>query len=115
MSNAPKPSVLSFDGKDDYVALPAANNDYSQGFTVEAWVQYNSFQQSWSRIIDFGNGPGQNSIVLGHVGTSNNLGFHLYSSAGTDIIEIPNALKIGKWTNIVVTISKSGEVKEERK
>ncbi|MFM6039522.1 MAG: LamG-like jellyroll fold domain-containing protein, partial [Sphaerospermopsis kisseleviana] len=104
-------SVLSFDGKDDYVALPAANNDYSQGFTVEAWVQYSSFQQSWSRIIDFGNGQGQNNIVLGHVGTSNNLGFHLYSSAGTDIIEIPNALEIGKWTHIVVTIDKSGEAK----
>lgn len=107
-----KVSVLSFDGKDDYVALPAVNNDYSQGFTVEAWVQYSSFQQSWSRIIDFGNGQGQNNIVLGHVGTSKDIGFHLYTTAeGCKIIEIANALEIGKWTHIAVTISKSREGK----
>ena len=107
-----KVSVLSFDGKDDYVALPAVNNDYSQGFTVEAWVQYSSFQQSWSRIIEFGNGQGQNNIVLGHVGTSKDIGFHLYTTAeGRKMIEIANALEIGKWTHIAVTISKSREGK----
>ena len=106
-----KVSVLSFDGKDDYVALPAVNNDYSQGFTVEAWVQYSSFQQSWSRIIEFGNGQGQNNIVLGHVGTSKDIGFHLYTTAAFDKIEIANALEIGKWTHIAVTISKSREGK----
>ncbi|MDB9468881.1 LamG domain-containing protein [Dolichospermum circinale] len=106
-----KVSVLSFDGKDDYVALPAVNNDYSQGFTVEAWVQYSSFQQSWSRIIDFGNGQGQNNIVLGHVGTSKDIGFHLYTTAAFDKIEIVNALEIGKWTHIAVTINKSREGK----
>ncbi len=107
-----KVSVLSFDGKDDYVALPAVNNDYSQGFTVEAWVQYSSFQQFWSRIIDFGNGQGQNNIVLGHVGTSKDIGFHLYTTAeGRKMIEIANALEIGKWTHIAVTISKSREGK----
>ena len=103
--------VLSFDGKDDYVALSAANTDYSQGFTVEAWARYSSFQQSWSRIIDFGNGAGQNSIILGHVGTSNALGFHLYSSAGTYSIEAANALEIGKWMHLVATIDKSGLAK----
>ena len=106
-----KVSVLSFDGKDDYVALPAVNNDYSQGFTVEAWVQYSSFKQSWSRIIEFGNGPGQNNIVLGHVGTSKNIGFHLYTTSGLHTIEIANALEIGKWTHIAVTISESREGK----
>lgn len=106
-----KVSVLSFDGKDDYVALPAVNNDYSQGFTVEAWVQYSSFKQSWSRIIEFGNGPGRNNIVLGHVGTSKDIGFHLYTTSGLHKIEIANALEIGKWTHIAVTISKSREGK----
>ena len=110
-ATAKKVSVLSFDGKDDYVALPAVNNDYSQGFTVEAWVQYSSFQQSWSRIIEFGNGQGQNNIVLGHVGTSKDIGFHLYTTAAFDKIEIANALEIGKWTHIAVTISKSREGK----
>ncbi|GCA71347.1 hypothetical protein MiYa_02886 [Microcystis aeruginosa NIES-2519] len=63
-------SVLTFDGIDDYIQLPAANTDYSQGFTVEAWVQHQSWR-FWSRIIDFGNGAGKNNIVLGNVGTSN--------------------------------------------
>ncbi|WP_228036367.1 hypothetical protein [Microcystis sp. LEGE 00066] len=43
-------SVLAFDGIDYYVQLPAANTDYSQGFTVEAWVQHKSFR-SRSRIM----------------------------------------------------------------
>ncbi|MBK1987689.1 hypothetical protein A0J48_009095 [Sphaerospermopsis aphanizomenoides BCCUSP55] len=103
--------VLSFDGKDDYVGLPAAKIDYSQGFTVEVWARYTSFQQSWSRIIDFGNGAGKNNIVLAHLGTSNTLAFHLYSNAGVDMIEVPNSLEMGKWTHLAVTIDKSGVAK----
>ena len=44
-------SYLSFDGIDDFVALPAMNIDWSQGLTVEAWVRYEKFNV-FSRIID---------------------------------------------------------------
>ena len=100
-------SVLAFDGIDDYVQLPAANTDYSQGFTVEAWVQHKSFR-SWSRIIDFGNGAEKNSIVLGNVGKSNALGLHLFCNNEKHFIEAPNALEIGKCTHVAATIDKSG-------
>ncbi|MDB9545621.1 DUF2235 domain-containing protein [Microcystis aeruginosa CS-1036] len=100
-------SVLAFDGIDDYVQLPAANTDYSQGFTVEAWVQHKSFR-SWSRIIDFGNGAEKNSIVLGNVGKSKPLGLHLFCNNEKHFIEAPNALEIGKWTHVAATIDKSG-------
>ncbi|GBF00254.1 hypothetical protein NIES298_45000 [Microcystis aeruginosa NIES-298] len=100
-------SVLAFDGIDDYVQLPAANTDYSQGFTVEAWVQHKSFR-SWSTIIDFGNGAEKNSIVLGNVGKSKPLGLHLFCNNEKHFIEAPNALEIGKWTHVAATIDKSG-------
>ncbi|GBL15555.1 hypothetical protein MTo_02869 [Microcystis aeruginosa NIES-1211] len=103
-------SVLTFDGIDDYIQLPAANTDYSQGFTVEAWVQHQSWR-FWSRIIDFGNGAGKNNIVLGNVGTSNALGLHLYCNNGHHILEAANVLEIGKWTHIGATIDQSGMAK----
>lgn len=104
-------SVLAFDGIDDYVQLPAVNTDYSQGFTVEAWVQYKSFRRSWSRIIDFGNGQGNKNIVLANVGTSSTLGLHLYCNNGTHTIEAPNTLEIDKWIHVAATIDKSGMAK----
>jgi choline dehydrogenase-like flavoprotein len=107
-----KSNVLCFDGKDNHVVLPTDNTDYSQGFTVEAWVWYGSFEQYWSRIVEFGNGPGQKNIVLGHAGKSNSLGFHLVgTSTGAYVFEVPNSLEIGKWTHVAATINKSGEAK----
>jgi hypothetical protein len=102
--------VLVFDGIDDYVQLPAVNTDYSEGFTVEAWVQYKSFR-SWSRIIEFGNGPGKNNIHLATWGTSNGLNLHLFCNNGKHFIEIPNTLEIDKWTHLAATVDKSGMAK----
>lgn len=104
-------NVLCFDGKWNHVVLPPDNSDYSQGITVEAWVWYGSFAQNWSRIVDFGNGQGRNNIVLAHVGTSNSLAFHTFTSTGGYAVEVPNALEIGKWAHVAATIDKSGEAK----
>ena len=48
--------VMKFDGVNDHIVLPEMNDDFSQGFTVEVWVWYDSFK-NWSRIIHFGMVP----------------------------------------------------------
>ena len=98
-------SPLRFDGQNDYIVLPETNIDYSQGFTIEAWVYYNSFQ-SWSRIIDFGNGPDKDNIIFAN--TSNGLALDIKTGASGQRIIAENSLEIGKWTHLAGTIDAAG-------
>ncbi|MBD2483427.1 LamG-like jellyroll fold domain-containing protein [Planktothrix sp. FACHB-1365] len=100
--------VLSFDGKDDYVSIPTMNFDYSQGFTVEAWVLYYSFQY-WSRIIDFGNGSSCHNIVFTNADTKSQFGIEIYHQAQCkDIESSEGTLNTGVWMHLAGTIDKFG-------
>ncbi|MGB8686527.1 MAG: LamG domain-containing protein, partial [Microcoleus sp.] len=107
-----KPSnmVMKFDGVNDHISLPAMNINYSQGFSLEVWVRYNSLK-SWSRIFDFGNGAGTDNILLANKGTTNTLGFHVYRGTTSLGIEVANFLELGKWIHIAVTLDASGNGK----
>ncbi|MBD2458120.1 hypothetical protein H6G80_29150 [Nostoc sp. FACHB-87] len=102
--------VLEFNGQNNYVSLPAVNIDYSQGFSVEAWVRYNSFKY-WSRIIDFGNGVSSNNIVFANPETTNQLALDVKTSAGERRITSAAVLETGKWTHLAATIDQSGFAK----
>jgi len=67
-----------FDGVDDYIELPVINEDFSRGFTVMAWVDFQG-SGSWERIIDFGNGANDDNILFARQGTTNNLVFEVYN------------------------------------
>lgn len=97
---------FNFDGVDDYVSLPEMTIDYSQGFTVSAWVHYESFQQ-WSRIIDFGNGAGQANILLANKETGNQLTLLSYSAI-LGYLDAPNALTLKQWVHVSATIGLDG-------
>ncbi|MBD2483426.1 LamG-like jellyroll fold domain-containing protein [Planktothrix sp. FACHB-1365] len=99
--------VLSFDGKDDYVSIPTMNVDYSQGFTVEAWVLYHSFQVN-SRVIDFGNGKDSNNIVFHTKGTARKLYLVVAHNSIQQGIESEEVLETGVWIHVAATIDKSG-------
>ncbi|MEM7396948.1 MAG: LamG domain-containing protein, partial [Verrucomicrobiota bacterium] len=73
MPDDTKRSALTFDGRSNYIELPALNLDYSKGFTIEAWVRFDSFAPNWSRIFDFGNGQENNNILLARAGTGRTL------------------------------------------
>jgi hypothetical protein len=100
-------SVLTFDGKDDYVSLPEMNFDYSQGFTVEAWVLYHSFNH-WSRIIDFGNGQNNNNIVFANKQRTQNLALSVRINTTQESQFYAPGLEAGVWTHVATTIDKSG-------
>ena len=78
-SNAQIGETLDFDGVDDYLQAP--NDVYFDGdFTIEAWVYPKNFG-NWSRIIDFGNGAGNNCVLLASTfGTSGAPGFYVGGS-----------------------------------
>lgn len=107
-----KPSnlVTKFDGVSGHISLPAININYSQGFSLEVWVRYNSFK-NWSRIIDFANGAPSDNILLANPGTSNTLLFQIHRGTDAQNIQVANFLELGKWIHIAVTLEPSGNTK----
>lgn len=102
---------MVFDGIDDHIALPAINFDYSSGITVEAWVHYKSFN-SWSRILDFGNGQAKNNILLANNGSNNTLSFEIYQDGKRpNTLSVKNALKTGEWIHVAASADKDGKAK----
>lgn len=100
-------SALNFDGVNDYVELPSTPENLFQSFTIESWVCYHELG-NYTRIFDFGNGSASDNILLTNVGTTNNLGLHIYQGNNSQSIEIPNAIEIGEWLHITVTMDNAG-------
>ncbi len=97
-------SVLSFDGKDDYVVFPPIVADFSNGLTVEAYVRYFSFV-SWSRIFHFGNaGKNDNNNFVFLNGPDNSLRFYVYSAT----IVMSKILDKNVWMHLAATVDKDG-------
>ena len=65
---------LNFDGIDDYgiVSELEESINWVDGFRVEFEAQWNEFNY-WSRIIDFGNGPSSDNIIIANYQNSNEL------------------------------------------
>jgi hypothetical protein len=98
---------MKFDGVNDCVSLPEINYDLSKGMSFEAWVWYDSFQ-SWSRIIDFGNGAGNENIMLANDGSSNTLHFGVFRQSTQQSVRATGALETKKWIHLAATIDASG-------
>ncbi|MCF2149778.1 hypothetical protein IQ276_025790 [Desmonostoc muscorum LEGE 12446] len=105
-----KHSVLSLDGVDDYIALPAMEHDFSSGFTVQAWVRYDSFEHG-SRIIELGNGESADNIILANKEQENHLVFSIYTGATVQEITALYVLDTNVWMHLAATIDTSGNVK----
>ncbi|MFM6408979.1 MAG: LamG-like jellyroll fold domain-containing protein, partial [Microcystis sp.] len=107
LNQSPDYSVMKFDGVNDCVSLPEINYDLSKGMSFEAWVWYDSFQ-SWSRIIDFGNGAGNENIMLANDGSSNTLHFGVFRQSTQQSVRATGALETKKWIHLAATIDASG-------
>ncbi len=103
-------NCLSFDGVDNYIQLPAINFDYSQGFTVGAWVYYESFKK-WSRIIDFGIAEKNENILLANEMTTNKLSFNFFSGSTDKRIQADGILELSQWVYLTATIDGLGNAK----
>ncbi len=95
---------LDFDGTDDYVDLP--DDVYFDGdFTVESWV-YPKAHNNWSRVLDFGNGAGDENIVLGlsDAGTTGKPFLAVVDGANWSSIVSPVDLPLNKWSHLSATL-----------
>ena len=82
LQNDGKEYALVLDGTDDYLQVPTlpSSIDFAGGFTIEfeaVWTALNS----WSRVMDFGNGSGSDNILIATSETTANLTAHVYNGA----------------------------------
>ena len=100
-------SALRFDGATAHAALPTMNPDFSQGFTIEAWVRYDAFN-FWSRILDAGNGAPGDNIIFANSEATSDLNLSIVIGGTSAVLTARGALELGKWLHLCATIDTSG-------
>ena len=77
---------INFDGTNDYAQINEleASIDFLNGFTVEFEAEWSALN-SWSRIMDFGNGQNSNNIAIGNRATTGNIYAVLRGSTTHDL------------------------------
>ena len=96
--------VLNFDGEKDYLTLPTMNIDYSQGFTLAAWIWFDRFRR-YSAVAELSSDTKTN-IILSNVDTDKpqiSLRIKRDESPNSNIT-VSNALYTKKWIHIAVTV-----------
>jgi len=98
-------SVLSFDGYDDYVKLPAAASEY-KGYTIMMWVKSTNAAM-WERVFDLGDGMANNFFFTTYAYASGFRVAHKYNDSTENMVSGTSALTKNTWTHVAVTISAS--------
>ena len=101
-------STFAMDGSEGGAEIE--NLKTGGAMTIAAWVRFNDFEQPWSRILDFGNGPADNNIILSHQANSNGLSFRVYSgdSNQSSSLEINDFFRQEEWLHVTATVDDSG-------
>jgi len=99
----------SFNGSSNYMyingGLSAGNPNFGTYWTAMGWVYWNSFAEQGSRIIDFGNGAGQDNFEIHHdSGTSPVTGsIHLFNNTNNYYRQDTNLWSTGAWKHFIYT------------
>lgn len=99
-----------------YVSLPEMNDDFSDGFSLEAWVWWDyktvtatvSTMPSYTRVFDMSSsaGTGFESVLLCNVSTTRSLAFSIKGPTANGLLTatLTDGIDPGAWTHICVTI-----------
>ncbi|HEV8606351.1 MAG TPA: right-handed parallel beta-helix repeat-containing protein [Tepidisphaeraceae bacterium] len=104
-------TAMRLDGTNDFVQLPSGFADFSNGITMEAWVNPTN-QANFSRIFNLGSGQGNDLILVGRYSTTaDTLFVQTYNgtTAGTTLT-FGGILDLNRWTHLAVSITQSGSV-----
>ena len=96
-------NFLSLNGSNQYATLP--QQSLGGPLTIESWVKLNSYSD-WSRIIDLGNGPGNNNIMIGFKENTGTLFFQGIDASGATYIHITTSVQppLNQWNHIAASI-----------
>ena len=95
--------MLDLDGVDDHVRVPAGIW-FSNEFTIETWVYARSYN-SYSRVIDFGNGaPSDNVILVLSEASTGRPDFSVVRGVTVQTITPPDLIPLNEWVHLAVTL-----------
>ena len=97
----------SFSGEQQYISAPSGVYNFSNGMTYMGWIYYDDFS-NWSRLMDFGNGPNADNIVLANPGLTNDLRLDIRIGTASTGFTVSNILTQGEWLHIAATVDNSG-------
>lgn len=98
--------ALRFNGTTGFIDVPDASYFTGIDFTVSAWINPTSWN-FWSRVLDFGNGPNNNNIIL--AATNGSVGrpaIQIFNGAAPgNVYTSPSGVTapIGQWTHLTFT------------
>ena len=97
-------TALSLNGvAGNYIRI-SNNVPISGDFTVESWVYVRSFN-SFSRLIDFANGPDNGNVYLALTfGTGGFPIAGVFTNSGNPTLLATNALPSGQWAHLALTV-----------
>jgi hypothetical protein len=105
-------AALANDGPGDALVL-SGTGSYAQApngvwfngdFTVEGWVYVRSFN-SWSRLIDFSDGPNATNVYLALTSGSSGLpAMGVFTNVGNPVINSSVALPLNQWAHLAATV-----------
>lgn len=97
-------SAVQFNGTNGYIDV-ADDAWFGGDLTIECWVRVDA-PTLWSRLLDFGNGPASNNIVLATSdGSTGRPYFATYIGAAGSPLSSPSVLPIGSWVQVAATLS----------
>ena len=91
--------VVNFTGGSYAAVAPGVY--FGTHFTIEGWVKLTSYA-SWSRLIDFGNGPNVPENVFLAV-TNGAGGYPTFTTYGEDSVTSDTQMPVGQWAHLVAT------------
>ena len=93
-----------FDGVNDYIDIGDWTNGGAMSFAF--WARWDAFN-SYSRIVDLGNGSSNNNIIVGNYQTQNSLFFSAYNGTSETKMWTPT-ITLGQWDFYTTTVDASG-------
>jgi Concanavalin A-like lectin/glucanases superfamily len=96
--------AINLDGTNGYVQV-TNGVWFSSDFTIEGWVFVRSYN-SWSRLLDFADGPNANNVYLAlSYGTNGYPTMGVFTNNGTPILEAGTQLPTNQWVHLAGTLS----------
>ena len=99
--------AASFPGdKASYMEVPSF--EFGGPVSISTWVRYQKFN-SWSRVMDFGNGAGQDNLILANVSSGAGVAWDVRRNSTKKYLRTGSFAK-GNWTHVVTTVHESGQL-----
>ena len=94
----------TFNGTDGHVVVPAFNDSFGSGMTVEFWARPTA-SNNYARFLDFGNGAPSDNILVYRAGTSSNLNFEVYDGGTSSNVTAAGAIINNEWHHYAAVLN----------